>query len=113
VNLLKCIRNQWDRVGAWLCIGAGLVALLLGYLGVSGNLETGKQLPFVVSGGVFGLFLLGLGALLWLSADRRDEWRKLDGVDRHLLDNGRLTSRDSSDSGSSVPARSVGRLLER
>ena len=37
-----------------------------------------------------GLFLLGLGALLWLSADLRDEWRKLDAIDRHLVDTGRL-----------------------
>jgi uncharacterized membrane protein len=84
VDILKFIRNQWDRVGAWLCVIGGAIALLAGYLGVSGTLEVGKQLPYVVSGGMFGLFLLGLGALLWLSADLRDEWRKLDAIDRHL-----------------------------
>jgi hypothetical protein len=60
-----------------------------------------------------GLFLLGLGALLWLSADLRDEWRKLDAIDRHLLEGGRLpsprpiasesTSQASEHNGSSVP----------
>jgi hypothetical protein len=69
---------------------AGAIALLVGYLGVSGTLNTGEQLPYVVSGGMVGLFLLGLGALLWLSADLRDEWRKLDSIDRHLVDTGRL-----------------------
>lgn len=87
---MKYMRNQWDRIGAWLCIAAGAVALIVGYLGVSATLETGEQLPYVVSGGMVGLFLLGLGALLWLSADLRDEWRKLDAIDRHLLEGVRL-----------------------
>jgi hypothetical protein len=85
MDLLRFLRNQWDRAGAWLCVIGGAVALLAGYLGVSGTRDTGKQLPYVVSGGMFGLFLLGLGALLWLSADLRDEWRKLDAIDRHLV----------------------------
>jgi len=84
--MLKYVRNQWDRVGAWMCIVAGAIALLLGYLGVSGTLDTAEQIPYVVSGGMTGLFLLGLGALLWLSADLRDEWRKLDAIERHLAE---------------------------
>ena len=87
---MKYLRNEWDRAGAWLCVIAGAIALIVGYFGVSGTLETGKQLPYVVSGGLAGLFLLGLGALLWVSADLRDEWRKLDAIDRHLVDGGGL-----------------------
>ncbi|HYH48216.1 MAG TPA: hypothetical protein VEG38_01585 [Acidimicrobiia bacterium] len=96
-SMLKYIRNQWDRVGAWVCIVAGAVALLLGYLGVSGTLDTAKQIPFVVSGGMTGLFLLGLGALLWLAADLRDEWRKLDAIDRHLTETGSLPPAEAGD----------------
>jgi hypothetical protein len=92
MKVVAYIRNQWDRVSAWLCVIAGAVALVLGYFGVSGTLETGKQLPYVVSGGLAGLFLLGLGAMLWLSADLRDEWRKLDAIDRHLTATGALPS---------------------
>ena len=87
---MKYTRNQWDRIGAWLCVIGGAVALLVGYLGVSDTLDTGKQMPYIVSGGMFGLFLLGLGALLWVSADLRDEWRKLDAIDRHLVESGAL-----------------------
>jgi hypothetical protein len=47
--------------------GAG--ALLAGYLGVSGTLDPGKQLPYLISGGVGGLFLLGVAAALLFSAD--------------------------------------------
>ena len=84
MGLWDYLRNQWDRVGAVLCVVAGAGALVVGWFGVSGTLDTGKQLPFVVSGAMFGLFLLGIGALLWLSADLRDEWRKLDSIERHL-----------------------------
>ena len=91
MDIGKYLRNQWDRVGAWLlCIPSGVVALVAGYVGVSGTLETGKQLPYVISGGMTALFLLGIGALLWLSADLRDEWRKLDAIDRHLHASGGL-----------------------
>ncbi len=48
---------------------AGGVALLIGYFGVSGTLDPAKQLPYLISGGVGGLFLLGLAAALLFSAD--------------------------------------------
>jgi hypothetical protein len=83
VDIVRFLRNQWDRAGAGLCVIGGGIALVVGYYGMSGTLETAKQLPYVVSGGMTGLFLLGLGALLWLSADLRDEWRKLDAIGRH------------------------------
>jgi hypothetical protein len=47
----------------------GAVALLVGYFGVSGTLDPGKQLPYLISGGIGGLFLLGLAAALLFSAD--------------------------------------------
>ena len=47
----------------------GAVALLIGYFGVSGTLDPAKQLPYLVSGGVGGLFLLGVAAALLFSAD--------------------------------------------
>jgi hypothetical protein len=84
VGLWRFIRNQWDRVAAALCVVAGAGALVVGWFGVSGTLDTGEQLPFVVSGAMVGLFLLGVAALLWLAADLRDEWRKLDSIERHL-----------------------------
>ena len=97
MNLVSYIRNQWDRVSAWGCVAAGALALMLGYLGVSGTLDTGRQLPYVVSGGLVGLFFLGLGAMLWLSADLRDEWRKLDAIDRHVLTTGALQAAGGSE----------------
>ncbi|MPY86224.1 MAG: hypothetical protein GEV00_24055, partial [Actinophytocola sp.] len=37
-----------------------------------------------MSGGIGGLFILWLGTTLWLSADLRDEWRKLDALDESV-----------------------------
>ena len=80
MELTRWIRAQWDRVTAWVLIAAGAVALLIGWLGVSHTAYLAEQVPYLVSAGLFGLFLLGVGATVWLSADLRDEWRKLDEI---------------------------------
>jgi hypothetical protein len=84
MNSWLFLRRQWDRVGAWVAIGLGALTLLLGWIGVSHTAYPAEQLPYIVSGGLLGIFLLGVGATLWLSADLRDEWRKLDGIERAL-----------------------------
>jgi hypothetical protein len=75
--MVKFLRSWWDRLSAWAAIGVGVIALLIGYFGVSGTPYVAKQLPYFISGGLFGIFMLGIGAMLWLSADLRDEWREL------------------------------------
>jgi hypothetical protein len=84
VTIMQWARGQWDRVAAWIAIGVGALALMLGWLGVRSEALTQKQIPYIVSGGLGGLLLVGVGAMLWLSADLRDEWRKLDAIEREL-----------------------------
>jgi hypothetical protein len=84
MTFAEMLRNQWDRAGAALAAGVGILALLLGYFGISRTAYPAEQLPYLVSGGAFGLFMLGVAAVLWLTADLRDEWRKLDDLDQHL-----------------------------
>jgi hypothetical protein len=86
MDLLNYVRNQWDRVAAWVFVIAGALALLTGWLGISRTAYPAEQNPYIISGGLVGIFLLGLGGVLWLSADLRDEWRKLDGIERQLRD---------------------------
>lgn len=81
---MRWLRAQWDRVIAWLAIAVGALALLLGWLGISRAGFPAEQIPYIISGGIFGIFLLGIGSVLWLSADLRDEWRKLEDLDRRL-----------------------------
>ena len=78
------LRLAWDRAAALAFITLGALALVLGWVGVSGEAFPAKQLPYLISGGVAGVFILGLGALCWLSADLRDEWRKLDRIEQLL-----------------------------
>jgi hypothetical protein len=84
MELLTWARAQWDRIAAWVLVAVGSVALLVGWVGVSQSSYTAQQVPYLMSGGVGALFLVGLGAAMWLSADLRDEWRKLDIVEDEL-----------------------------
>jgi hypothetical protein len=84
VEPTKWLRLQWDRALAWALVVAGAVALIIGWVGVSSTAYSAEQLPYIISGGIGGIFLLGVGATLWLSADLRDEWRKLDRIEEAL-----------------------------
>jgi hypothetical protein len=89
MDFVNWIRNEWDRVLAWVAVAAGALALLLGWQGVTGTPYAFEQIPYVISGGLGGIFILGVGAMLWISADLRDEWRKLaelGDLQRRMLD---------------------------
>lgn len=86
----KWLRLQWDRAAAWACVAAGAVVLVVGWVGVSASAYPAEQLPYMISSGVGGVFLLGLGAMLWLSADLRDEWQKLDRIEVAIRERGIL-----------------------
>lgn len=77
MELLKYLRVQWDRTGAVVAAVAGIVVLVLGYAGVSGTEYISEQLPYVISAGLGAIVLLTIAAVLWISADLRDEWREL------------------------------------
>ena len=77
MEILNWFRVEKDRGLALLAVAAAVVALILGYLGVSGTPYVAKQMSFIISGGIVGIVLAGVGATLWLSADLRDEWQEL------------------------------------
>jgi hypothetical protein len=84
MELFKWLRLQWDRVVGGAFVVTGAVVLLTGWSKVSATPYPAEQIPYVVSAGLGGLFLLGVGATLWHSADLRDEWRKLDRLEEKL-----------------------------
>ena len=86
MELFKWLRLQWDRVFGAAAVVTGAVALLTGWSKVSATAYPAEQIPYLVSAGLGGLFLLGVGATLWHSADMRDEWRKLDRLEEKLDD---------------------------
>ena len=76
-HLVRLVQHQWDRSVAIVAAIAGLVAIVAGWIGVSGTRDAVEQIPYLVSGGILGLFFLGVAHALWVSADLRDEWRRL------------------------------------
>jgi hypothetical protein len=72
--------SQWDRVIGWVCVAAGAVLTVTGALNVAAAEDQLDQLSYLATGPALGLFLLGLGAILIVTADLRDDWAKLDEV---------------------------------
>jgi hypothetical protein len=93
-DLITWMRVQWDRTAAIALFVGGLLSLLLGWLGVSDTPHIAAQMPYLISGGLLGLFLLGAAAALWLSADMRDEWTQLDSL-RQLIESGASTGSEA------------------
>jgi len=83
-SVIDLLRLHLDRVVAVVCLAVGVLALILGYIGASDTPYVVEQIPYVISGGITGLLLLGVAATLYLSADLRDEWRKLDELHRDI-----------------------------
>ena len=86
MDMFKLVKKQWDRSAALILTIVGAIMLISGWVGVSGTNVLSLQAPYVVSGGLGGIFVLGVGATLWISADLRDEWRKLDRIEKALGD---------------------------
>jgi len=86
--LAKLVRYQWDRTLAAGLVVGGLAAVIVAWALASGTVLTFEQIPYLMSGGLIGVCLVAVGATLWLSADLRDEWRKLDRLERAVLGTG-------------------------
>jgi hypothetical protein len=76
----RWFRGQWDRALGWGCVAAGAILVLSGAAMVSSADTVLDQLSYLASSVAVGLFLLGVGAVLILVADSRDEWSKLDQI---------------------------------
>ena len=104
MEFLNLLRSQWDRAAAIACALAGAVALIVGWIGTSGTEHVAEQMPYIISAGLTGIFLLGVGSVMWITADLRDEWRELRRVGT-LLDR-ELTERQEARVASGSHARS-------
>ena len=91
--ILTILRSEWDRAAALVALLVAVAAMVNGWVGVSGTAYSAEQMPYVIGGGLVGIFLLGVAAVLWISADLRDEWRKLADLDDRL---GHLEGRPSA-----------------
>ena len=86
-------RLQWDRLLGIVGVVVGIVLLLLGWRGVSDTEFVAGQVPYLISAGLGGLVAMMIGGTLWLSADLKDQWRALDGLDDATPEIARLEGR--------------------
>src|SRR5690242_3320643 len=76
------LKQQWDRVLAIVAALVGVVLLVVGWAQVSSTAVVAEQIPYLASQCVGGLIAFGVATTLWISADLRDEWAKLDDIYR-------------------------------
>src|SRR4051812_21212695 len=77
-------RWVWDSVRpvlGYVLMGFGLLALFLGWYGVSGESVVAKQLPYLASGGLLGLALVVLGGRFMTMQDLRRDSGRLDRLE--------------------------------
>lgn len=101
--LSHCARRRWHRVVAVVAMMVGIAALLAGWLGISRVTLTTEQIPYLASGGLGGLFALGVAATLWLSGDLRDEFDALSDIRNMMADGLEADPAGAAPSGSIAP----------
>lgn len=86
-------REVWRWVSAavrpwlgWVLIAVGALLMLFGYLGVSREALPGKQIPYLVSGGIGGMLLAVLGAYFLATQELRRDSGRLDRLEAMVED---------------------------
>jgi len=73
-------------VWGWILVGLGILFVLIGYLGVSREALVAKQLPYLISGGIGGLALVGFGAMLVGTEDLKRTQERIDHLEDLVAD---------------------------
>lgn len=74
------------KATAAVCAALGLVAVVIGYLGVRDQSDIVLQLPYLASGGVGGLALIGIGAMALVRAQMREQTARFGELTEQLDD---------------------------
>ena len=73
-------------VVGWVLLALSALFILFGWIGVSGTPVVAKQIPFVVSGGIAGVFLAIAGAYFLGTEELRKDSGRLDRLERMVLE---------------------------
>jgi hypothetical protein len=84
MNASPRLRMSWDWIAGYALLGLAAVLLTVTWVAASGSRFISDQLSYIVSGGLGGLVLLGLAAVLIVTAGLSDEWRKLNRIEAAL-----------------------------
>lgn len=80
------LRRRWRFVLGWLLVAVGVLLLVLGWVGVSGEPDVASQLSYLASGGLGGLTSAIVGVGFLISEDLRSERSRLGRIEATLLD---------------------------
>jgi hypothetical protein len=61
----------------WVLAAVGVIVIIVGWYGVSGQAVIAKQLPYLISGGLGGVALVGIGAALIGTERLRQDARRI------------------------------------
>lgn len=78
------VRDLRLKALAGALVLAGLVAVVLGFLGVRRNDDIVLQMPYLASGGLLGLALISLGALVLIQQQMQEQSRRAAAVTESL-----------------------------
>lgn len=78
------MKNDWRPVTAAVCGIVGVIAIVVGWVGVSQNTETYEQLSYLASGGIGGLVLVIIGLGLHTSVQHARDQARIEELSQHL-----------------------------
>lgn len=78
--------NYLFKVTAAVCAVLGLVAVVIGYLGVRDQNDIVLQLPYLASGGIGGLALIGVGAMALIRSQMKEQEARFADLTEQLED---------------------------
>ena len=80
------LKDRWRETFGWAAIALGALAAVLGWVGVSGKDLAPLQLPYLASGGVFGVLLTIVGVGLLVAADVRRDRDRLARIEGDIVE---------------------------
>lgn len=82
----KWVGRATRPVWGWILVGLGIILIIVGYLGISREALVAKQLPYLISGGIGGLALVGFGAMLVGTEDLKRTQERIDELEDLVAD---------------------------
>lgn len=82
----RWVRDATWPLAGWIVAGIGLIFIIAGYLGISREALVAKQMPYLVSGGIGGIALVGAGAALIRMDELRTQRKRIDELEAMVRD---------------------------
>lgn len=103
--LWRWVAKATQPIVGWVLVAIGVAAMTIGWIGISREVYPARQIPYLVSGGIFGLAMVFIGGVLIGLQDMRRHIGRISRLERLVEDlHGVLLSRpDVPDAGTTSP----------